>query len=74
MQIQYGALSKRKEKAGQAPAFFRKKIQKIFKKTIDKSNTWCYNINVIKRGKTPEDKTECSIVLPKRLIRYQGDE
>ena len=25
------------EKAGQAPAFFRKKIQKIFKKIIDKS-------------------------------------
>ena len=27
------------EKAGQAPAFFRKKIQKIFKKTIDKTVT-----------------------------------
>ena len=29
------------EKAGQAPAFFSKKIQKIFKKTIDKSVTQC---------------------------------
>ena len=27
------------EKAGQAPAFFRKKIQKIFEKTIDKCAT-----------------------------------
>ena len=27
------------EKAGQAPAFFRKKIKKIFKKTIDKTIT-----------------------------------
>lgn len=62
------------EKAGQAPAFFYEKNLKKFQKTIDKSNTKCYNINVIKRGKTPEDKTECSIVLPKRLIRYQGDE
>ena len=44
------------EKAGQAPAFFRKKIQKIFKKIIDQSITRCYIINVIKRGETSKRK------------------
>jgi hypothetical protein len=36
MQIQFGALSKRKEKAGITLPFLRKKIQKIFKKLLTK--------------------------------------
>ena len=44
------------EKAGITLPFLHEKNLKKFQNTIDKSNTKCYNIDVIKRGEPQKER------------------
>ena len=55
MPTHYGGLNELKGRSSTC-LFCMKKMQKIFKKTIDKCITECYNIGVIKRGKPQKER------------------